>query len=175
LNRQAGSVSDRSFFNHAVRTMVRVALITGASRGIGAATTWRLARQAYRAVVNHRASAPQAEEVVATIAAAAGEAVTIKADVNVPENVTAIVDEIVVADNSDGSPTDPARPGQARNKPRERQHRILSVALTPDKQPESSPEAPAFVRQGARSRSPDPSAVRPADSSRRPPRPAAAA
>jgi hypothetical protein len=34
--------------------------------------------------VNYRASAPQAEEVVATIAAAGGEAMAIKADVTVP-------------------------------------------------------------------------------------------
>jgi len=74
--------------------MVRVALITGASRGIGAATALILAEHGYRVVVNHRASARQAEEVVATIAAAGGEAVAIKADVTVPDDVTAMVDEI---------------------------------------------------------------------------------
>jgi 3-oxoacyl-[acyl-carrier protein] reductase len=74
--------------------MARVAVITGASRGIGAATALVLAEHGYRVVVNHRASAPQAEEVVATIAAAGGEAVAIKADVTVPDDVTAMVDEI---------------------------------------------------------------------------------
>jgi 3-oxoacyl-[acyl-carrier protein] reductase len=74
--------------------MERVALITGASRGIGAATALVLAKHGYRVVVNHRASAPQAEEVIATIAAAGGEAVAIKADVTVPGDVTAMVDEI---------------------------------------------------------------------------------
>jgi 3-oxoacyl-[acyl-carrier protein] reductase len=74
--------------------MARVAIITGASRGIGAATALVLAKRGYRVVVNHRASAPQAEEVVAAIAAAGGEAVAIKADVTVPNDVTAMVDEI---------------------------------------------------------------------------------
>ncbi len=74
--------------------MVRVALITGASRGIGAATALVLAQRGYRVVVNDRAGGPEAEEVVATIAAAGGEAVAIKADVTVPSEVTAMVDEI---------------------------------------------------------------------------------
>jgi 3-oxoacyl-[acyl-carrier protein] reductase len=74
--------------------MARVAVITGASRGIGAATALVLAEHGYRVVVNHRASAPRAQEVVATITAAGGEAVAIKADVTVPDDVTAMVDEI---------------------------------------------------------------------------------
>jgi hypothetical protein len=74
--------------------MARVAVITGASRGIGAATALVLAKHEYPVVVNHRASAPQADEVGATIAAADGEAVAIKGDVTVPNDVTAMVDEI---------------------------------------------------------------------------------
>jgi 3-oxoacyl-[acyl-carrier protein] reductase len=53
-----------------------------------------LAEHGYRVVVNYRASASQAEEVVATIAAAGGEAVAIRADVTVPDDVTAMVDAI---------------------------------------------------------------------------------
>ena len=53
-----------------------------------------LAQQGYKVVVNHRASAPQAEDVVATIVAAGGEAIAIKADVTEPDDVTAMVDEI---------------------------------------------------------------------------------
>ncbi|MGA9599457.1 MAG: SDR family oxidoreductase [Methylocystis sp.] len=74
--------------------MTRVAMITGASRGIGAATALVLAKRGFRVVVNHRASAPQAEEVVTAIAAAGGEAVAIKADVTVSDDVTAMVGEI---------------------------------------------------------------------------------
>jgi 3-oxoacyl-[acyl-carrier protein] reductase len=74
--------------------MARVAVITGASRGVGAAVALGLAKHGYRVVVNVRSSTPQAEEVVATIAAAGGEAMAIKADVTVPNDVTAMVDEI---------------------------------------------------------------------------------
>jgi 3-oxoacyl-[acyl-carrier protein] reductase len=74
--------------------MSRVALITGASRGIGAATARVLADRGFRVVVNHRASGPQAEEVVASITAAGGDAVAIQADVTVPGDVSAMADEI---------------------------------------------------------------------------------
>jgi 3-oxoacyl-[acyl-carrier protein] reductase len=72
----------------------RVALITGASRGIGAATAAILAQQGFRVVVNHRDSASQADEVVAAITAAGGEAAAIRADVTSPDDVTAMVDEV---------------------------------------------------------------------------------
>lgn len=55
--------------------MHRVAVITGASRGIGAATASVLAERGVRVVVNHHASGPQGEEVVAAITAAGGEVV----------------------------------------------------------------------------------------------------
>jgi 3-oxoacyl-[acyl-carrier protein] reductase len=71
-----------------------VALITGASRGIGAVIASTLAKHGYRVVVNHRNSAPQADEVVQGIVAAGGEAVAIKADVTVADDVATMVDEI---------------------------------------------------------------------------------
>ncbi|MEM5327748.1 SDR family oxidoreductase [Paraburkholderia sp. JHI2823] len=71
-----------------------VALVTGASRGIGAAIALTLAKEGHRVVVNHRNSAPLAEDVVGTIVAAGGEAVAIKGDVTEPADVTAMVDEI---------------------------------------------------------------------------------
>ena len=72
-----------------VTLMRRVAMITGASRGIGAATALVLAERGFRVVVNYRASAPQAEEVVAAISAAGGEAVAIQADVTAADDVAA--------------------------------------------------------------------------------------
>jgi NAD(P)-dependent dehydrogenase (short-subunit alcohol dehydrogenase family) len=74
--------------------MSRVALITGASRGIGAATARVLAERGFRVVVNYRSSAEEADDVVAEITAAGGEAVAIKADVTVPGDVSAMTDEI---------------------------------------------------------------------------------
>ena len=73
--------------------MRRVAVITGASRGIGAATASVLAKRGFRVVVNYRASAQQAEEVVAAIGEVGGEAVAIRADVTTPADVAAMADE----------------------------------------------------------------------------------
>ena len=74
--------------------MPRVALITGASRGIGAATARVLAERGFRVVVIHRASAPEAAEVVAGITSAGGDAVAMRADVTVPGDISAMADEI---------------------------------------------------------------------------------
>src|ERR1700683_550733 len=73
--------------------MSRVAVITGASRGVGAPPALVLAEQGFRVVVNYRASADQADEVVQSVAAAGGEAVAIRADVTVPDDVAAMVNE----------------------------------------------------------------------------------
>ena len=77
-----------------VTLMRRVAMITGASRGIGAATASLLAERGFRVVVNHHATAAQAEEVVAAIAKAGGEAAAIQADVTAPDDVARMVGEI---------------------------------------------------------------------------------
>ncbi|MBV9320252.1 MAG: SDR family oxidoreductase [Mycobacterium sp.] len=71
----------------------RVAIVTGASRGIGAATAGVLAERGYRVVVNYRSSAEQANEVVQAATAAGGEAVAIRADVTAPDDVAAMVDD----------------------------------------------------------------------------------
>lgn len=71
----------------------RVAVITGASRGIGAATARVLAERGFRVVVNYRSSAEQADEVVRAATEAGGEAMALRADVTAPDDVTAMIDE----------------------------------------------------------------------------------
>jgi 3-oxoacyl-[acyl-carrier protein] reductase len=73
--------------------MSPVALITGASRGIGAATALVLGAQGFRVVVNYRSSAEQADEVVRAVGAAGSEAVAIRADVTDADDVAAMVGE----------------------------------------------------------------------------------
>jgi NAD(P)-dependent dehydrogenase (short-subunit alcohol dehydrogenase family) len=73
--------------------MGRVAVITGASRGIGAATALVLAQRGFRVVVNYRSSADEADEVVRAAKAAGSEAVAIRADVTDVGAVAAMVEE----------------------------------------------------------------------------------
>jgi 3-oxoacyl-[acyl-carrier protein] reductase len=68
-----------------------VALVTGAARGIGRAVAVRLAREGARVVVNYRRSAEAAEQVVAEISAAGGEAAAYGADVTDERDVARLV------------------------------------------------------------------------------------
>ena len=65
-----------------MRLQDKVAVVTGASRGIGRAIAERLAAEGARVVVNYRSSAEQAAEVVAAIEAQGGEAIACQADVS---------------------------------------------------------------------------------------------
>jgi 3-oxoacyl-[acyl-carrier protein] reductase len=71
----------------------RVAIVTGASSGVGAATAELLAAQGAAVVVNHRDSADRAREIVATITKNGGRAIAIQADVRDGARVRAMVEE----------------------------------------------------------------------------------
>ena len=65
----------------------KVALVTGASRGIGRAIATTLAGAGATVVVNYKSNAAAAEEVVRAITAADGQASATQADISRPEEV----------------------------------------------------------------------------------------
>src|SRR5664280_1367185 len=76
-----------------MRMKDRVVLVTGASRGIGAATAKLLAQEGAAVAVNYFQSAEAAEKVVASIRTAGGTAVAVRADVRDQAQVQAMVAE----------------------------------------------------------------------------------
>jgi 3-oxoacyl-[acyl-carrier protein] reductase len=67
----------------------RNALVTGASRGIGAAIAKRLARDGFRVWINYRSSAGEAEKVLAEIRAGGGDGLLLPFDLASPESIQA--------------------------------------------------------------------------------------
>jgi len=74
----------------------KVALVTGGSRGIGAAVAAQLAQQGATVVIGYAANAAKAQAVVAAIEADGGRAAAIQADQADEAQVTRLVDEVLV-------------------------------------------------------------------------------
>ena len=73
----------------------KVAVVTGASRGIGRSIALKLADEGAKVVVNYSGSQAKAEEVVATIQENGGEAIAVQASVSKTEEVSALMDAAV--------------------------------------------------------------------------------
>jgi 3-oxoacyl-[acyl-carrier protein] reductase len=73
------------------------ALVTGASRGIGAAVALALAGAGVAVAVNYRERADDAQAVVAKIAASGGRAIAVAADVSQSADVAAMVGRVTEA------------------------------------------------------------------------------
>lgn len=69
----------------------KVAVITGASRGIGRATAVALAAEGANVVVNYARSSTAADEVVAAITESGGSAIALQADVSDADQVDALI------------------------------------------------------------------------------------
>jgi NAD(P)-dependent dehydrogenase (short-subunit alcohol dehydrogenase family) len=68
----------------------QVLLVTGASRGIGAATALLAASKGYAVAVNYTSNAKAAQDVVSRIRAEGGKAIAVQADVSEEEQVLAL-------------------------------------------------------------------------------------
>jgi 3-oxoacyl-[acyl-carrier protein] reductase len=73
----------------------KVAVVTGASKGIGAAIAQELAKDGASVIVNYASSAPGAEAVVSKIKAGGSKAKAVRADVSKPNEATQLIDAAV--------------------------------------------------------------------------------
>ncbi len=80
--------------NTEVRSTMKTALVTGGSRGIGAAIAIELAARGFMVVINYRNNTDAAQVVANTIEQAGGQVLLIKADVAKPDDVSAMFTQL---------------------------------------------------------------------------------
>lgn len=73
----------------------KVALVTGAGRGIGKAVAERLAQDGATVAINYRSSAEDAKQLVAQLKKNGTDAIALQADVSDPEQTGRLVDQVV--------------------------------------------------------------------------------
>lgn len=73
----------------------RVALVTGASTGIGAATALRLARSGVRVAINYHQSTSEAEEVSKSVRSAGVDSIVVQADARDPVQVKSMIERTI--------------------------------------------------------------------------------
>ncbi len=88
--------------NHSQHQQKQVAIVTGASRGIGAKIALTLAADGIAVLVNYANSSERAESVVKEIKQQGGHAISFKADLSNPDSAKALFDE---AENTLGKVT----------------------------------------------------------------------
>ena len=112
-------------------------LITGAARGIGAATAMTLADRGHRIVINYREKQRRADTLVDEIRTRGGEATAVRADLTQPDQVSAMVSTIretvgsldALVLNASGGLERGASPGYPMSINRDAQTRLLELAM----------------------------------------------
>ncbi|UVJ42295.1 SDR family oxidoreductase [Pseudomonas sp. LS1212] len=74
--------------------MEKVIVITGASRGIGAATALLAAREGYRICINYQTDEQAAHRVLEQVRELGAEAITVRADVSIEDEVTHLFNRV---------------------------------------------------------------------------------